>query len=129
MTARTCLALLLMTSLSACSTAPKTADASPSPRKHAWFWPLGGSRTEDAIPYLEYKKEREAERHVYALSVRNTHPTKVIVGEARLTLEMAASESKVISQPFTLSPNETQKLIVYPDGNRLSYEVTAAFKE
>ena len=128
MTARTCLTLLLLTSLSACSTAPKTETASG--RKHAWYKPWGGGGTEEATPYLEYRKSREEDgRHVYALSVRNTHPTKVIAGEARMTMETVARESKVISQTFTLTPNETQKLLVYPDGTHLTYEVTAAFRE
>lgn len=128
MTARTCLTLLLLTSLSACSTAPKKETTSG--RKHAWYWPLGGGRTEEATPYLEYQKAREeGGRKVYALSVRNTHPTKAIVGEARMTLETGTRESKVISQSFTLTPSETQKLLVYPDGSHLTYEVTATFKE
>ena len=125
MTSRTCLILLLPALLTACSTAPKT-----EARKHAWYWPLGGGRTEEATPYLEYRKAREeGGRKAYALSVRNTHPTKVIVGEARLTLDTGARESKVISQSFTLTPNETQKLLVYPEGSHLTYEVTAAFRE
>ncbi len=92
--------------------------------------PWGGSRAEDAIPHLEYRKAREeGERRVYSLSARNTHPTKTIVGEVRMTLETAARETKVLSKTFTLAPNETEKLIVYPEACRLSYEVTAAFKE
>ena len=127
MTARTCLILLLLTALGACSTAPKTG---VSPRKHAWYMPWGGGRAEEATPYLEYKKTREeGGRKVYALSVRNTHPTNVIVGEARMTLETGTRESKVISQSFTLTPSETQKLLVYPEGSHLTYEVTAAFRE
>jgi hypothetical protein len=127
MTSRTCLILLLPALLTACSTAPKTG---ASPRKHAWYMPWGGGRVEDATPYLEYRKTREeGGRKAYALSVRNTHPTNVIVGEARMTLETGARESRVISQSFTLTPSETQKLLVYPEGSHLTYEVTAAFRE
>jgi hypothetical protein len=130
MTTRPCLTLLLAALLTACQTAPKSESAGASPRKHPWYAPWGRGRPEEATPFLEYQKAREeGDRKVYALSVRNTHPTKVIVGEVRMTLDTSASESKVISQTFTLHPNETQKLIVYPDANRLTYEVTAAFRE
>jgi hypothetical protein len=61
--------------------------------------------------------------------VRNTHSNKAVVGDIRMTIEIGPGESKVDTTHFTLAPNETKRLLVYPKTTQLSYEVTASFKE
>ena len=118
MTVRSYLTLLLAVLLGGCSLLE-------APKK----W-IGKKGPEDATSYLEYQRTRgESEKSNYALLARNTHQTKAIEGDIRTTIETAPGETKVDTEHFTLGPNETKKLLVYPDKYRLTYEVTAVFKE
>jgi hypothetical protein len=112
-------------------TAPATAQQLPAPAKKGFsLWPFGNKGPVDATPYLEYQRARvESDKTSYQLLARNTHVSKVIEGDIRTTLETGPNESKVTNEHFTLAPNETKKLLVYPEQAKLSYEVSAFFKE
>jgi len=123
--------LLLVVMLSGCSLFHKDEPApnSTAKKKSSW-WPLAHHGPTDATPYLEYRRTRaEDEKAMYALFVRNTHQSKTVEGEIRTTIETATNETTVDTSHFTLGPNETKKLLVYPDKFHLTYEVTANFRE
>ena len=103
----------------------------PPPAKKGFsLWPSGHRGPVDATGFLEYQRTRsESNRANYTLVVRNTHLTKTIDGDIRTTVETAVNETKVDTEHFTLAPNETKRLIVYPESTHLTYEVTAYFKE
>jgi hypothetical protein len=127
---RPLLLLLLTITLGGCSLfhVSTPADA-PQKKKGFTLWPFG-QESGDATPYLEYRRTRsEGETPVYALTARNSHQTKTITGQIRTTLDTVPNESKVVSDTFTLAPNEEKKLLVYPVNSRVTYEVTATFKE
>jgi hypothetical protein len=133
MTALRYTALFLAVVLSGCSLfhSDEAAQAqSDPPKKKSSFWPLGNQSPQDATPYLEYQRSHtEADKSQYVLFVRNTHANEAIVGDIRTTIEMGPGDSKVDTTHFTLAPNETKKLLVFPKTTQLSYEVTAVFKE
>lgn len=84
----------------------------------------------DATPYLEYERVRsESDKTSFNLFARNTHLSKTIEGDIRTTLETGPNETKVDTTHFTLGPQETKKLAVYPDSVHMTYEVSAFFKE
>jgi hypothetical protein len=84
----------------------------------------------DATEYLEYQRQHsEKDKSLLALYVRNTHLTKPVEGDIRTTIETGPNESKVDNMHFSLGPNDTKKLLVYPASTRMSYEVSAFFKE
>jgi hypothetical protein len=118
MTALRNTALFLMVALSGCSLfhSDPTAHARTTPK--------------DATAYLEYQRmHSDADKSLYALFVRNTHLSKAIEGDIRTTIETGPGESKVDTTHFSLAPNETKKLLVYPKTTQMTYEVTAFFKE
>jgi len=101
----------------------------PSQKKSAW-WKLGNRGPQDATAYLEYQRiHSETDKTLVALVVRNTHLNKSIVGDMRTTIETGPNESKVDNIHFSLAPNDSKKLLVYPASIHMTYEVTAFFKE
>jgi len=106
-----------------------TADNPPAKKNSSW-WPLGKRGPRDATEYLEYQRvHSEANKSLTALLIRNTHANKPIEGDIRTTIETGTNESKVDNMHFYLGPDETKKVLVYPTSTRLTYEVTAFFKE
>ena len=100
------------------------------PKKKSAWWKLGYDSPRDATAYLEYQRMySETDKALVALYVRNTHATKSIEGDIRTTIETGANETKVDTTHFTLSPNDSKKLLVYPGSIHMTYEVTAFFKE
>ena len=127
------IAFLMVVALSGCSLfqsdEPVQAQSAPPPKKSS-FWPLGNRASQDATAYLEYQRmHSDVDKTLYALFVRNTHLNKKIEGDIRTTIETGPGESKVDTTHFTLAPNETKKLLVYPKTTQMTYEVTAVFKE
>jgi hypothetical protein len=101
-----------------------------TPKKKFSVWPLGNSGPQDATEYLEYQRvHSEKDKSLTALLVRNTHLTKTIEGDVRTTIETGTNESKIDTTHFTLGPSDSKKLLVYPSSTKLSYEVTAFFKQ
>jgi hypothetical protein len=111
--------------------APVTGGGTPVPAKKSFsLWPLGHSGPEDATGYLEYQRTRSGtDKANYTLVARNTHLTKTIEGDIRTTVETAVNETKVDTEHFTLAPNESKKLLTFPEHTHLTYEVSAFFKE
>lgn len=135
MNARPFVTLLLVVLLSGCSLFHKdeSATAATGPqtvKKKSSWWPLANGGPKDATPYLEYRRTRsDDDKGMYALFVRNTSPTKGVEGEIRTTIETGDNQTTVDTSHFSLGPNETKRLLVYPDKFHLTYEVTAFFKE
>jgi hypothetical protein len=133
MNARPSVTLLLVVLLGGCSLFHKDDSGPAGPqtvKKKSSWWPLAKGGPKDATPYLEYRRTRsDDDKSMYALFVRNTSPTKGVEGEIRTTIETAANETTVDTSHFSLGPNETKRLLVYPDKFHLTYEVTAFFKE
>lgn len=110
------------------SSSASTDTAAPK-KKFSW-WPLGIHGPQDATEYLEYQRvHSEKDKALTALFIRNTHLNKSIEGDIRTTIETGSNESKVDNMHFSLGPNETKKVLVYPTSTRLSYEVSAFFKQ
>jgi len=134
MTVRSFFVLLTAAALSGCSMfhheASTTAQANPPPKKQGFsVWPFHRG-PEDATPFLEYKRVRsQTDKSSFALFVHNAHASKSIDGDIRTTLETGPNESKVNNEHFTLAPQETKKLAVFSEQTRLTYEVSAFFKE
>jgi hypothetical protein len=125
--------LLLALALGGCSLfAPDTPAQSqqPPPKKNSAWWKLGSHGPQDATAYLEYQRmHSETDKALVALVVRNTHLTKSIEGDIRTTIETGSNESKVDNIHFSLSPNDSKKMLVYPASIHMTYEVNAFFKE
>lgn len=124
--------LLIAFTLCGCSLWPWGGDdngAAPK-KKSSSFWPLGHKGPQDATEYLEYQRvHSEKDKSLIALVVRNTHASKTVEGDVRTTIETGPNESKVDNMHFSLGPNDTAKLLVYPASTHLTYEVSAFFKE
>ena len=131
MTALRYTALLLILALSGCSLFSGGGDDGSAPKKKSSsLWPLGKKGPQDATEYLEYQRvHSEKDKSLIALVVRNTHASKSIEGDVRTTIETGTNESKVDTMHFSLGPNDSAKLLVYPASTHLSYEVSAFFKE
>jgi hypothetical protein len=137
MTARSLSLLTIIVLLSGCSMfhhdAPASNDSAATAtttKKGFSLWPFGHSGPVDATPYLEYQRVRsQSDKSTFNLFARNTHVSKTIEGDIRTTLETGPNETKVDTTHFTLAPQETKKLAVYPDNLHLTYEVSAFFKE
>jgi hypothetical protein len=134
MIARSLFVLLLAVALSGCSLFhhddPAPSSGTTTTKKGHSIWPLGQRGPVDATAFLEYQRTRsESDKANYTLLARNTHLTKTIEGDIRTTLETAANETKVDTEHFTLAPNETKKLLIFPQDTHLTYEVSAFFKE
>ncbi len=130
MTALRYTALLLVLLLSGCSLFSGGGDDGGAPKKKSSIWPLGTKGPQDATEYLEYQRmHSEKDKSMIALVVRNTHLTKTVEGDVRTTIETGPGESKVDNMHFTLGPSDSAKLLVYPANTRLTYEVSAFFKE
>jgi hypothetical protein len=71
----------------------------------------------------------EKDKSLIALIVRNTHSSKSVEGDVRTTIETGLNQSKVDNMHFSLGPNDSAKLLVYPASTHLTYEVSAFFKE
>jgi len=126
--------LLFVVLLSGCSLfhhdPPTSSFGTPAPKKGFSLWPLGKHGPVDATPYLEYRRvPSEAEKGSFMLLARNTHVSKSIEGDIRTTMETGPNQSKVDTTHFTLGPQETKKLVVFPEHTTLTYEVSAFFKE
>lgn len=94
------------------------------------WWPKGKSGPQDATEYLEYQRvHSESDKALTALFIRNTHLSKTVEGDIRTTIETGPGQSKVDNMHFYLGPNETKKVLVYPTNTRMSYEVSAFFKQ
>jgi len=84
----------------------------------------------DATSFLEYQRVRsDTDKGSYILIARNTHLTKSVEGDIRTTMETAPGETKSDTTHFTLAPQETKKLVVFPEHTILTYEVSAFFKQ
>jgi len=133
MIARSSFVLFLVVLLSGCSLFHRKDPPPPQgtvAAKKTSLWPFGKHGPLDATPYLEYRRSHsETETSMLTLSARNTLPTKTIEGEIRTTIETSANETKVDSAHFTLAPNETKVLLVYPERYHLTYEVSAFIRE
>jgi hypothetical protein len=137
MIARSLIILTITVFLGGCSmfhhdsAAPtESATTTTTEKKGFSLWPLGHKGPADATPYLEYQRVRsESDKSSFNLFARNTHLSKTIEGDIRTTLETGPNETKVDSEHFTLAPQETKKLAVYPDNVHMTYEVSAFFKE
>jgi hypothetical protein len=130
MTALRYTALLLILALSGCSLFSGGGDGGEPKKKSSSLWPLGKKGPQDATEYLEYQRmHSEKDKSLIALIVRNTHSSKSIEGNVRTTIETGPNESKVDTMHFSLGPNDSSKLLVYPASTHLSYEVSAFFKE
>ncbi len=105
------------------------ADTGASKGMFSW-WPKGKSGPQDATEYLEYQRvHSEKDKALTALFMRNTHLNKSIEGDIRTTIEIGPGQSKVDDMHFSLGPNETKKVLVYPANTRMTYEVSAVFKQ
>ncbi|MEI9892615.1 MAG: hypothetical protein WDN28_01510 [Chthoniobacter sp.] len=125
-------ALLLFVVLSGCSLfeSEGTVQEAPPKKKSSAWWKLGNHGPQDATAYLEYQRiHSETDKALVALVVRNTHLNKSIEGDLRTTIETGTNESKVDTIHFSLGPNDSKKMLVYPANIHLTYEVTAFFKE
>ena len=101
-----------------------------APKKKFSWWPMGNKGPQDATEYLEYQRvHSEKDKNLTALFIRNTHLNKPVEGDIRTTIETGPNESKVDNMHFYLGPNETKKVLVYPTSTRLTYEVSAFFKQ
>jgi hypothetical protein len=130
MTALRYTALLLVLVLSGCSLFSGGGDDGGAPKKKSALWPLRKGGPQDATEYLEYQRvHSEKDKSMIALVVRNTHPSKTVEGDVRTTIETGVNESKVDNMHFSLGPSDSAKLLVYPANTRLTYEVSAVFKE
>jgi hypothetical protein len=134
MIARSLPILLLVVCLTGCSLFhhddPAPTSGTTKPKKGFSMWPLGQSGPVDATASLEYQRTRsESDKGSYTLFARNTHLTKTIEGDIRTTVETANNGTKVDTEHFTLGPNETKKLLTFPQDTHLTYEVSAFFKE
>jgi hypothetical protein len=126
-------ALLAAIVLSGCSMFHHD-DADPSQatasKKKFSLWPLGKGGPQDATEFLEYERiHSEKDKALTALVVRNTHPSKTIEGDIRTTIETGMNESKIDTSHFSLGPSDSKKLLVFPTSTKLSYEVSAFFKQ
>jgi hypothetical protein len=129
MTALRYTALLLVLLLSGCSLFSGGGDDG-APKKKSSLWSLGLKGPQDATEYLEYQRvHSEKDKSMIALVVRNTHTSKTVEGDVRTTIETGPGASKVDNMHFSLGPSDSAKLLVYPASTRLTYEVSAFFKE
>ena len=124
-------ALLLILALSGCSLFSGGGDDGGAlKKKSSSLWSLGKKGPQDATEYLEYQRvHSEKDKSLIALVVRNTHSSKSIEGDVRTTIETGLNESKVDNMHFSLGPNDSARLLVYPASTHLTYEVSAFFKE
>jgi len=130
MTALRILALLSILALSGCSLFSGGDDSGAPKKKSSSLWPLGNKGPQDATEFLEYQRvHSEKDKSLIALIVRNTHSSKSVEGDVRTTIETGPNQSKVDNMHFSLGPNDSAKLLVYPASTHLTYEVSAFFKE
>ena len=133
---RLLLVLLLAISLGGCglfSSDDNTLNSSPAPipekKSNFSLWPFGGGQS-DATGSLEYQRTKsEDQKDSYAFVVRNTHDKRTIEGEIRTTVTSPAQETSVRTTNFTLAPNGAKEILLYPASSRITYEVTAVFKD
>jgi hypothetical protein len=136
MSARSLSVLILAGVLTGCSffhhdpAAPASTLATPAPKKGFSLWPGKNRGPVDATPFIEYQRVRsETDKSSFILLARNTHESKTIEGDIRTTVDAGQNDSRMETSHFVLAPQETKKLSAYPDQSKMTYEVSAFFKE